>query len=377
MIGRKICDFAPNKENNRNSEGDFLRLKDGSIIFIYSRYGAAGFEDDCSCDLYASISYDEGESWSEPYPLLLHTDFNAENIMSVSLMRMENGDIGLYFLAKVDAVNSLPHLIRSSDEGKTWHSLTPIFEKKGYYCVNNDRVIRLKSGRIIVPACLFEADSAIDENGKERLSNLHEGYMYVFASDDDGKSWKTVCKHYGIPVSKACKTGVQEPGIVELNDGRLWCYIRNDSGRQYQCFSNDEGESWSAPELSQFTSPVSPLSADRLSDGRIIAVWNPIPLYNGRSLFYNGYWTDGRNPLVIAVSSDGETFSEYKAIETDESRGYAYTAIFETNDNSILLAYCAGGEGDVHSMLERTRITKISIDELCTTYDKSKYEVKR
>ena len=46
MIGRKICDFAPNKENNRNSEGDFLRLKDGSIIFIYSRYGAAGFEGD-------------------------------------------------------------------------------------------------------------------------------------------------------------------------------------------------------------------------------------------------------------------------------------------------------------------------------------------
>ena len=106
-------------------------------------------------------------------------------------------------------------------------------------------------------------------------------------------------------------------------------------------------------------------------------MWNPIPLYNGRRLFYNGYWPDGRNPLVIAVSSDGESFSEYKAIETDESRGYAYTAIFETNDNSILLAYCAGGEGDVHSMLERTRITKISIDELCTTYDKSKYEVKR
>ncbi len=377
MIGRQICDFAPNKQNNRNSEGDFLRLNDGSIIFIYSRYGAKGFEDGCNCDLYACVSNDEGESWGESYPLLLHTDFDAENIMSVSLMRMQNGDIGLYFLKKIDG-DCLPYVIRSSDEGKSWHSLTPVFEKKGYYCVNNDRVIRLKSGRIIVPACYFPAEYFYDENGIKQIRALHAGELYVFASDDDGKSWKTVTESYTIPVSKACKTGVQEPGIIELNDGRLWCYIRNDSGRQYQCFSLNEGESWSEPELSQFTSPVSPLSADRLSDGRIIAVWNPIPLYNGRSLFYNGYWTDGRNPLVIAVSSDeGESFSEYKAIETDESRGYAYTAIFETNDNSILLAYCAGGEGDVHSMLERLRITKISIDELCTTYDKSKFEVNR
>ncbi|MBQ5816580.1 MAG: exo-alpha-sialidase, partial [Oscillospiraceae bacterium] len=350
--------------------------KDGSIIFIYSRYGAAGFEDGCNCDLYATISTDEGENFGEPYPLLLHTDFDAENIMSVSLMRMQNGDIGLFFLKKVDG-NCLPYVVRSSDEGKTWHSLTPIFEKKGYYCVNNDRVIRLKSGRILVPACYFEIDYFIDENGIKQVNALRPGELYVFASDDDGVSFKTVTEGYKIPVSAACKTGVQEPGFLELNDGRVWCYIRNDSGRQYQCFSSDEGESWSAPELSRFTSPVSPLSADRLSDGRIIAVWNPIPLYNGRSLFYNGYWTDGRNPLVIAVSDDdGNSFSDYIAIETDESHGYAYTAIFETNDNSILLAYCAGGEGDVHSMLERLRITKLSIDELSQSYDQS-VDVKR
>ena len=365
MLGRKIKDFAPSAQNNRNSEGDFIRLKDDSILFIYSRYSADGFEDDCACDLYGSISTDEGESFSESFPVLLHTDFDAENIMSVSLMRMQNDDIGMFFLIKMNAIHSLPYFIRSSDEGKTWHSLTPCFKEKAYYCVNNDRVIRLKSGRIIVPACHFIAESKIDENGKERFDTFSTGTFYTFASDDDGKTFKTLGTAV-IPVSKACKTGVQEPGVVELNDGRLWCYIRNDSGRQYQTFSNDEGETWSEPELSQFTSPVSPLSADRLSDGRIVAVWNPVPLYNGRSLFCDGFWTDGRNPLVIATSSDeAETFTEYKAVETDERRGYAYTAIFETNDNSILLAYCAGGAPeDVHSMLERTRITKISIDEL-------------
>lgn len=366
MIGRKVRDFAPNAQNNRNSEGDFIRLKDDSILFIYSRYSADGYEDDCTCDLYASISTDEGESFGEPFPVVFHTDFDAENIMSVSLMRMQNGDIGMFFLTKIDAVNSLPCFIRSSDEGKTWHSFTPCYDYKGYYCVNNDRVIRLKSGRILIPACYFKTKTKIDENGKERLDFISAGTMRVFASNDDGFTFKTVTDEFTIPVSKACKTGVHEPGFLELNDGRVWCYIRNDSGRQYQTFSSDEGETWSPAELSQFTSPVSPLSADRLSDGRIVAVWNPIPLYNGRSLFCDGFWTDGRNPLVIATSSDEtETFSEYKAVETDERRGYAYTAIFETKDNCILLAYCAGGAPeDVHSMLERIRITKISIDEL-------------
>lgn len=43
-----ICDLAPSESNNRNSEGAFIELNDGRILFAYSRYGAGGIEDgDC------------------------------------------------------------------------------------------------------------------------------------------------------------------------------------------------------------------------------------------------------------------------------------------------------------------------------------------
>ena len=41
----------------------------------------------------------------------------------------------------------------STDEAKTWGEATPIMGDKllGYYVLNNDRVVQLKSGRLIVP----------------------------------------------------------------------------------------------------------------------------------------------------------------------------------------------------------------------------------
>ena len=96
----------------------------------------------------------------------------------------------------------------------------------------------------------------------------------------------------------------------------------------------------------------------RLRDGRLLALWNPIPNYNGRPTHVNGVWTGGRTPLVYALSSDeGKTFSDPIAIETDENSGFCYVAIHETS-SGILLAYCAGGPGDGIN-LTRLRIRKL------------------
>ena len=139
MTSKIIRDFAPTKDNNRNSEGAFIALKNGNILFAWSRYGADGDDDGAAADIYACISADGGESFGEPYPLITHTEMNADNIMSASFMRMADGDIGLFFLAKTETVNCLCYLIRSSDEGKTWNKPVLCSEDSGYFVVNNDR----------------------------------------------------------------------------------------------------------------------------------------------------------------------------------------------------------------------------------------------
>jgi hypothetical protein len=120
LTGKIIRDFKPSEANNRNSEGAFITLKNGDILFAYSRYGDDGCEDGSFSDVYASISTDNGESFGEPFELISRHLLNADTLMSVSFLRMANDDIGMFFLAKTEVVNCCSFFVRSADEGKTW-----------------------------------------------------------------------------------------------------------------------------------------------------------------------------------------------------------------------------------------------------------------
>lgn len=152
-----------------------------------------------------------------------------------------------------------------------------------------------------------------------------------------------------------------EPGVVQLKDGILWCYIRTKLGRQYESYSEDNGESWSEPMPSPFTAPDSPMCVKKLRNGKFFAVWNPVPLYNGRGRDTSGNWTGRRSPLVFTVLNENGDFPlAHKVIEEDENAGFCYCAIYETDAGDILLGYCAGGLEDGGACLNKTRIRKIA-----------------
>ena len=98
-IGYDISMLAPGENNPRNGEGTFLRLRDGGILYAYSRYIGASWDDHADADIAGIVSYDEGETWSEPRILQAH-DALSSNFMCPSLLHMENGDVGLVYLRK-------------------------------------------------------------------------------------------------------------------------------------------------------------------------------------------------------------------------------------------------------------------------------------
>ena len=152
---------------------------------------------------------------------------------------------------------------------------------------------------------------------------------------------------------------------MELEPGILWAWARTDLGRQYETFSLDGGETWTPAAPSAFTGPMSPLSIKRLPDGSLLAVYNPIPLYNGRPEIVNGVWTGGRTPLCLARMRNRTQGAPHPiAIEDDPASGYCYVSIFPAKDG-VLLSYCAGGPND-GSCLNRLRIRKIRYEELPT-----------
>lgn len=351
-VGKVVKQIPPLPGNPRNSEGDFLRLNDGRILFAYSRYHGNSNDDGADCDIVGIISDDNGDSFDNRQIFLSRaSDFNTNNAMSVSLLRMKNGDLGLFHIVKHGHTDSV-WLLRSKNEGNTFYQkihVLPICD--GYYVLNNCRILRTESGRLIAPVSKHR--SGLTENGSPHWDGWAEVLFYY--SDDDGFSWSEAPDRIVPPFTRS-RSGLQEPGVIELPSGSLYAYARTDKYCQYESFSYDNGLHWTVAQPSCFSSPTSPLKiAKSPYSGIYYAVWNPIPYYNGRIV-------DGsdRTPLVIAQSTDGVSFSEPLILENEPGRGYCYPAIFFADEKTILLSYCSGSKSE-GGCLNRTTIRKIEL----------------
>ena len=158
----------------------------------------------------------------------------------------------------------MPMFRYSKDEAKTWSEPIYCTNEYGYFVGNNDRLIQLKNGRLLMPLAYHG----------ERLEKLNPGAIRFAYSDDNGRSWNIT--DVKIRSSFSDEAQCQEPGVFELDDGRIWTYFRTAYGHQYQSFSYDNGETWSMPIPNlYFTSPDSPMLIKRVKD-YTLAIFNPI-----------------------------------------------------------------------------------------------------
>lgn len=351
-IGKEVLFIKAEGNHLRHGEGAFIRLRDGSIMFGYTEYFGTDWEDDATARIVCIFSRDEGESWQDKR-VIIEKPENCLNVMSLSLMRMQNNDIGAFFIHKNPDGTDKILLIRSSDEGKTWSEPTDCTAdapKPDYYVMNNDRAFRSQSGRIILPMARHTIYAEKD---------FMPGVLCFFVSDDDGTTWKKTKTEFTLPF-ETDDDGYQEPGLYQLPDGRLWCYIRTGMGCQFESFSDDDGESWSNPEPNHFfSSPLSPMLVKDVC-GVTAAIFNPI----ANHLLSDDERTWGRTPYVCSVSYDkGRTFTLGNTyfIEDDYTNGYCYPAVID-GDGYFLVAYYHSNNTGIP--LNSTKIVKILTNEL-------------
>lgn len=352
-IGKEVLFLHTDDKTPRNGEGTFIRLKNGGILFAYTAFSGNDWHDEASADIAALTSFDEGETWGNPRIILRH-DESSRNLMCPSLIRMNNGDIGLIFLKKMkEGINAVPWFCRSTDEGESFSEpVRCISDYENYFVIENDHAAILSGGRILIPA---NYHTEITENG---LDYSEHGLKVIFCSDDDGESWYELSDRQDIPYSHRSETGLQETCIYEAESGILHAFSRTDMGFQYECISEDSGKTWSSPEPHRyFSSPDSPLLMKRAC-GKTLAVFNPIPNYTTR----DGEKAWGRTPLVCAVSdNDAKSFDRIYYLEDDPENGYCYPAIFDGADYALIAYYHSDNTA---IPLNSLRIKKVSADEL-------------
>jgi len=364
MIGKIIKEIPPSKNNPRNSEGAFIELKDGTIIFAYSKFIGKDGKDDASACIAFLYSYDNGQTFVNEKIMFEKDEINAKNIMSVSFLRLKDS-IAIFYAIRYGFHDIRLHMRKSYDEGKTFSKLKSCIMYQGYHVTNNDRVVLLSNGRLIVPTAFHRC---VTNNPDDWKSFSGKGVARFFISDDEGETFRESAG-FGSINSKLSNSGLQEPGIIELDQGHLLCYCRTDLGSQYLSHSYDYGETWSEFLPSKFFSPTAPMSMKRL-DNSIYAIYNPIPI---TPIFNEGIsW--GRTPLIGAISEDnGKNFNKFFVIEDDKKRGFCYTAMYYTK-NKLLLAYCSGSEKD-GGCLNRLTIKSIDIDKINSNLSKSNLNI--
>lgn len=323
MSPQTVLLLPPGDNNPRNSEGDFITLKNGRILYIYTHFTGNSYMDDAPAFLASRHSDDGGTTWSKSDSRVLQHEV-GKNLMSVSLLRLHNGDIAMFYLRKNSTWDCIPFMRTSKDEAKTWSDPIQCINEQGYFVVNNNRVIQLKNGRLLIPVSKHKV-----KEGREWDKDSELGRIITYYSDDNGINWIK-----GGEVPNPENVIHQEPGIVELNNGNVLMVIRTDRNAQYKSNSKDNGLSWSPSAMSNIQSPLSPASIVQNTHYKrgLVLVWNN---NNGNDPVTKGK----RTPLSIAVSrNNGNTWKKIKTLETNNNGSYCYTAIHFTN-NAILLAY--------------------------------------
>ncbi len=360
-IGREVHFVKGRNGNPRSGEAAHLRLKNGDILCAYSDfYDGEDWADMAASRISGFLSHDEGETWSDSF-VMFDLPEGYSGLMCVSLLRLADGDVAVLYGAYLTGNRAFQLFFRrSDDEAKTWSDAIPVLSETALraarHCLENDRLIQLSSGRLLTACSLLPADAI----GKSDCTGIVSYY-----SDDGGYTWHSSEKEIWLPFSS--RYGLQEPGVILMPDGRIRMWARTNLGCQYECFSSDEGETWTDPiPMEFFKSPLSPMLMKHVGD-LTVAVYNPEPfhLVNRKPKIYLekgvGLFFD-RTPLALSVSDDGGvTYPRTYLLEEDPFSIYCYPAVFDGGDY-ILVSYYHSNHTE--NFFHSYKTVKIRKDEL-------------
>lgn len=362
--GKLIFEISPGPDNPRNSEGAFIRLKDSSILFVYGKFHGDSAGDLSPCNIASIRSYDNGETWSEPKVILSAADFGVKNIASISLIHLADGGIGLLFGCPLPGQGWIRHkyFARSYDDGDTFSDFVECSSEL-YGCrsgVNNARIIRLSSGRLIYPHSIHPGCAKVRAEGKRKTAPTSHTYGNFIFSDDDGRSWRTSEDSIFMPFTQS-NPGLQEGEIVEIRPNVLKCFFRTDKAYQYQSISLDGGDHWSMPHQSCFTSVCSPITIRKNPySQKIYAFWNPIPKFNGQNIPAGHA---ARAPLAIAEMDESVSrIVKLDYVHSDTHKAYCYVAPLFLNEKEMLIAYSSGDASIGEKSMDRLAMSRVDLD---------------
>lgn len=223
------------------------------------------------------------------------------------LFELRQGELALFYKVGPNPRAWWGMVRRSSDEGRTWGPAQRLPD--GILGPIKNKPVRLADGTIIAPSSM------------ETPQTPSTWRIHFERSRDNGAMWSV-----SRPPENAAGTPIDaiQPSILVHGDGRLQALGRTRSGRVFETWSSDRGQTWTPVSLTELPNPSAGTDAVTLKDGRHLLVYN--------------HTTKGRTPLHVALTRDGRTWTTAHVLESEPGE-YSYPAVIQTADGLVHITY--------------------------------------
>ena len=204
------------------------------------------------------------------------------------LFELRAGELALFYKVGPNPRAWWGMVRTSSDDGRTWSDGRRLPD--GILGPIKNKPVRLQDGSIIAPSSTESPDSP------------SAWRVHFERTRDAGKTWSV-----SRPPAAAAGSAIDaiQPSILTHGGGKLQAIGRTRSGRVFETWSDDSGQTWSPVTLLDLPNPSAGTDALTLKDGRHLLVYNHTP--------------KGRTPLNVAVSRDGRAW-DYRARSRKRAR---------------------------------------------------------
>jgi predicted neuraminidase len=256
-------------------------------------------------------------NWSAPYELVREPNIACWNPV---LFHTKDGRLWLYYKFGPSARTWTGARLVSNDEARSWSQ--PEHLPAGLLGPIKDKPLVLPNGTIV---------------SGTSVESYSSWAAWIDRSTDNGKTWTKIgpigpitVPSQPAPPSQPDQaehvSGIIQPTIVPLGSQHLRLYARStsDIGRICIADSFDNGLTWTEAHPTDLPNPNSGIDAIGLRDGRVVLIFNNT--------------TQGRTPLNLAVSADGEHFKIFATLE-DQPGEYSYPAIIQGKAGELDITY--------------------------------------
>ena len=241
------------------------------------------------------------------------------------LFEVRSGTLALFYKVGPNPRQWWGMVRTSSDGGRTWSDARRLPD--GTLGPIKNKPVRLADGTIIAPS------------STETPESPSTWRVHFERSRDAGATWSV-----SRPAESAGGAPIDaiQPSILIHAGGRLQAVGRTRSGRVFETWSADGGQTWTPVTLTELPNPSAGTDAVTLKDGRHLLVYNHTP--------------KGRTPLQVALTRDGKTWDTVHVLESEPGE-YSYPAIIQSTDGLVHITYTWKRERIKYVVIDPAKLT--------------------